>query len=105
MGDLRVDDATLESCEGTLQWLKSEFDSLEHRRDDTRGIWGNDQLRDAMHTFASNMKHHRRELAQKIADTGDKIATSREAWTEADEKLQSELEKNTSDNPNHTEAR
>ncbi|MDP9821384.1 hypothetical protein [Nocardioides massiliensis] len=100
-GNLVVNGVELEESYGKLTWLKSEFDSIESRNSDTRGIWGNDKLRDAMHEFATNMKHHRKELSQKIEDTRKKIETSQEAFEEADTKLRSELEKNTSDNPDH----
>lgn len=99
MADLRVDRAVLSASERTLSSLRSEFDSIEDRRDDTRGIWGHDGLRDAMHEFASNMKHHRRELSDKITETGEKISATLEAFREADEQLASELEKNTATEP------
>ena len=101
MGDLVVNGQQLEESYGKLTWLKQQFDSIESRYSDTRGIWGTDRLRDAMHEFATNMKHHRKELAQKIEDTGAKIESSREAFEEADAKLKTELEKNTADNPDH----
>src|SRR5699024_2610391 len=79
-GNLVVNGVELDESYGKLTWLKSEFDSIESRNSDTRGIWGNDKLRDAMHEFATNMKHHRKELAQKIEDTRKKIESSQEAF-------------------------
>lgn len=97
MGDLMVDIAVLTASERDLAQLKSEFDGIEDRRDDTAEVWGHDGLRDAMHEFASNMKHHRKELSEKIQANGEKIGATLDAFREADEKLASELEKNTSD--------
>lgn len=67
MGDLMVDIAVLTAGERDLALLKSEFDGIEDRRDDTAEVWGHDGLRDAMHEFASNMKHHREELSASPA--------------------------------------
>ena len=99
MADLKVDIAVLQASERTLRRLKAEFDGIEDRRDDTRNIWGHDGLREAMHEFASNMDHHRKELSEKIQQTGEKIATTIETFREADEKLEAELRKNTTTQP------
>ncbi len=101
--NLVVNGVELDESYGKLTWLKSEFDSIETRNADTRGIWGHDKLRDAMNDFATNMKHHRKELSQKIDDCRKKIESSQEAFEEADTKLRAELEKNTADNPDHSE--
>jgi len=96
MSDLIVDAGVLEDSQQALTVLKSEFDSIENRRNDTERIWGHDGLRDAMHEFASNWDHHRDELSQKIQDNGEKVATTLETWREADQKLADELERNSS---------
>ncbi|HET6561426.1 MAG TPA: hypothetical protein VFG72_06095 [Marmoricola sp.] len=92
MADLTVDFAVLEGSEHALRTLKSELDTIEDRRDDTGHVWGHDGLRDAMHEFASNMRHHRQELSRKIQDNGEKVAASLEAFREAELSLSSELD-------------
>lgn len=87
MSDLKVDYWTLEDSEATLRRLKGEFDAIEGRRDDTRGIWGHDSVRDAMHEFASNMDYNRRKLSEEIQTVGEKMAGTLEAFRAADAEL------------------
>lgn len=87
MGDLKVDYYRLQDSVTTLSRLKSEFDDIEGRRDDTRDIWGHDAVRSAMHEFASNMDYNRRKLSEEIQTVGEKMAGTIEAFQEADAKL------------------
>jgi len=102
MTDLIVDVEILTASERTLSTLKSDFDDIEERQDDTANIWCSEELRSAMEEFATNMHHHRKELSQKIADCGTKVSATLDAWEEADRKLEEELRKNTSESPEPT---
>jgi len=95
MTDLSVDIAVLEDSKTDLSAIKTALDNIEGRHDDTDHIWGNDRLKDAMHEFATNMHHHRKELSGKVQATYDKVSTTLTTFEEADAKLKSELEKNT----------
>lgn len=99
MADLKVDFAVLEGTKRSLSRLKSEFDTIENRRDDTSDFWGHEEVREAMDEFASNMDHHREDLSNEMEDVGKKVEATIETFQKADEKLKSELEKNTTDEP------
>lgn len=62
MADLNVDVVVLEATQRSLSTLKSEFDGIEDRRDDTSDIWGHDDVKAAMDEFASTMKQGRVRL-------------------------------------------
>lgn len=87
MSDLKVDYWTLEDSATTLRTLKSEFDDIEGRRDDSAGFWGHDAVRDAMHEFASNMDYNRRKLSEEIQTVGEKMEGTLEAFRAAEEEL------------------
>jgi hypothetical protein len=93
MSDLKVDYWTLEDSVRTLSGLKSEFDDIEGRRDDTRDIWGHDDVRDAMDGFASNMDYNRRKLSEEIKTVGEKMSGTLEAFRKADEELAKSFDK------------
>ena len=95
MTDLSVDIAVLTDMKNDLAAIKRALDDIEQRHDDTDHIWGNDKLKSAMDEFANNMHHHRKELAGKVEATREKVDTTLTTFEEADEKLKSELEKNT----------
>lgn len=97
MTDLKVDFEVLGATERSLDRLKSEFDNIEDRRDDTRDIWGHQEVREAMDEFAGNMDHHREDLSKEIEDVGKKVEATIEAFEEADQKLADELKRNISD--------
>lgn len=85
--DLKVDYLILESSETELKTLKTEFDEIENRRDDTRDIWGHDSVRSAMHEFASNMDYNRGKLSEKLQTVGEKITSTLETFRDADSEL------------------
>lgn len=87
MADLKVDADFLQSSVTTLGQLKSEFDDIENRRDDTRDIWGTDRVRDAMHEFASNMDYNRGKLSEQIAEVGAKVEGTLQAFSEMEDEL------------------
>jgi uncharacterized protein YukE len=91
--DLRVDYYALEDSERTLSTLKSEFDDIENRRDDTSGVWGHDGVKDAMDEFAGNMDYNRGKLSEKLTEVGGKIANTLETFRSADEELAKSFDK------------
>jgi len=93
MSDLKVDYYALEDSVTTLSSLKSEFDNLGHRRDDTSGFWGHHSVKDAMHEFASNMDYNRRKLTEEIDTVGQKMGNTLEAFRKADEELAKSFDK------------
>lgn len=96
MPDLKVDFEVLRSSQKTLSQLKSDFDNIENRRDDTRNIWGHESIRDAMDEFASNMDHHREDLSKSIDATGKKVESTIHTFEKADENMKEQLEKDSS---------
>jgi hypothetical protein len=95
MSDLKVDFATLEQAHSTAEALRREFDGLPHRYDQYAGSYGRDDIRGAMHSFATNWDYHRKILSEKIGEVGEKVESCLEAFRKADAKLASELEKAT----------
>ncbi len=93
MSDLKVDFQTLEASHATAVALKSEFDGLPHRYDDYQGAWGKDNIRGAMHVFATNWDYHRAKLSDKIQEVGEKIESCVQTFHEADQKLYDSLRK------------
>lgn len=91
--DLKVDYMILESSESELKTLKTEFDEIENRRDDTRDIWGHDGVRSAMHEFASNMDYNRGKLSEKLQTVGEKITTTLETFRDAETELAASFDK------------
>lgn len=95
MGDLEVDYTVLEDSESTMSTLRSDFDDIKGRGNDTENIWGHRELRDAMDEFTSNMDHHREALSKEIGDVGEKLSSTLETWRDSDQKLADELADNT----------
>jgi hypothetical protein len=93
VSDLKVDYWALEDSVSTLSSLKSEFDDIEDRRDDTSGAWGHDAVKDAMHEFASNMDYNRGKLSDEIKTVGEKMSGTIDAFREADAKLAESFDK------------
>lgn len=93
MSDLKVDFETLEASHATAVSLKAEFDGLPHRYDDSEGSWGKDDIRGAMHVFATNWDYHRAKLSDKIQEVGEKIESCIQTFHEADQQLYDSLTK------------
>lgn len=93
MSDLKVDFETLEASHATALDLKTEFDDLSHRYDDHSDSWGKDNIRGAMHNFATNWGYHREVLSQKIQEVGEKIESCIETFRKADQQLYDQLTK------------
>ncbi|MET0931325.1 MAG: hypothetical protein ABWX74_17525 [Aeromicrobium sp.] len=85
--DLQVDYMLLEMAEKELDGLKKEFDDIEKRRDESSDFWGSDEVKDAMHEFASNMDYHRKKLSEKLDTVRSKVTTTLETFREADAEL------------------
>lgn len=97
MTDLKVDYAVLEDSVSTLGSLRTAFDEIKTRGDDTEDLWGHHEIRDAMDEFSSNMDHHREELSNEIGDVGEKLEMTLQTFRDADQKLKDDLEKSTSE--------
>jgi hypothetical protein len=93
MGDLVVDFATLEKSHSTAVALKAEFDGLPHRYDQYQDSWGKDNIRGAMHNFATNWDYHREVLSGKIQEVGEKIESCLTTFRDADQQLYDQLTK------------
>jgi hypothetical protein len=85
--DVRVDYFCLADSGTALRALKSEFDDLDVRRDDTRGVWGHSGVRQAMDEFAGNMDVHRAQLSAEIQQVGEGIVHALEAFRSVDAEL------------------
>jgi hypothetical protein len=57
VADLKVVGEVLSESASALGASRSELDGIERRRDEIRDIWGHDEVRGAMHEFASNMDY------------------------------------------------
>jgi uncharacterized protein YukE len=93
MSDLKVDYAALEDSVQTLSQLKSEFDGIEGRTDDTGDIWGHDAVKSAMDEFSGNMDYNRRKLTEEIEATGAKMQNTLETFRDVDAKLAESFDK------------
>jgi hypothetical protein len=91
--DLKVDYYALERSETDLATLKTEFDTIEKRRDTFEDIWGHSGVKDAMHEFASNMDYNRGKLSEKITQVGDKISNTLETFRGVDAELATSFDK------------
>ncbi len=87
MSDLKVDYYALEDSVTSLGTIKSELDGIEGHTDDTSGIWGHDEVKDAMHEFSHNMDYNRRKLTEKVDETGQKMSSTLEAFRKAEDEL------------------
>ncbi len=87
MADLKVDADALQASVTTLGQLRSEFDDIENRRDETGNIWGHGSVRDAMHEFASNMDYNRGKLSEQIAEVGAKVESTLQTFSEMEDEL------------------
>lgn len=87
MSDLKVDFWALKDTVRVLGNLKSEFDDLDDRRDETRNIWGHNAVKGAMDGFASNMNHHRKDLSEEMKGVQGKAQLTLETFREAEEEL------------------
>lgn len=87
MSDLKVDYWALEDSEKVLMTLRTEFDTIEDRRDSTQDIWGHGGVKDAMDEFASNMDYNRGKLSEQITTVGEKMTGTIEAFRDAEDEL------------------
>ncbi len=87
MPDLQVNDDVLADSERRLGKLKSEFDSLDHQKEDLQGVWGSGDIAGAMDEFFDNWSHYRKKLLASIEDVGGMVSTTRKTFTKADDKL------------------
>lgn len=93
MSDLKVDYWALKDTVRVLGNLKSEFDDLDDRRDETRNIWGHNAVKNAMDGFASNMNHHRKDLSEEMKGVQGKAQLTLETFCEAEEELAKSFDK------------
>jgi hypothetical protein len=87
MPDLQVNDDVLADSERRLGKLKSEFENLEHQKDDLHGVWGSGEITDAMGEFFDNWSHYRKKLLSSIEDVGGMVTTTRKTFANTDNKL------------------
>lgn len=87
MSDLKVDYYALEDSGKALGGLKTEFDGIEGRTDDTGSFWGSDDVKGAMDEFSGNMDYNRRKLTEEIESVAGKMASTLEAFRGTDKEL------------------
>jgi uncharacterized protein YukE len=87
MSDLKVDYYALEDSETALRSLKSEFDNIEKRHDESKHIYGHNGVKDAMGEFSGNMDYNRRKLSEQIQTVGEKVSNTLETFRSADAEL------------------
>jgi hypothetical protein len=88
VGDhLKVDLALLQETASALDHLKSEFEHSGDIVDDHGGAVGSDELRDALHDFATNWKAHRNGITGGIDAVSKMAHSGHDGYIEVDEKL------------------
>lgn len=85
--DLKVDYYRLEDSERVLKQLKDDFDNIKDDTSNSVDVWSHRKVADAMGDFQGNMDYNRKKLSEKIADCGDKIATTLQTFRDADQDL------------------
>ena len=91
MPDLKVDYATLDQSERSLQRIATELEGAEARRHANAGIWGSSDVADAMSEFVGNWDRHRRELIESLYSVAGMCASAREGFAGSDRQLAAEL--------------
>jgi hypothetical protein len=88
MGDhLRVDLGLLQETATALDHLKSEFEHSGDIADDQGPSVGAGDLRDALHSFATNWKAHRSGIVGGINAVSQMAHSGHDGYIEVDEKL------------------
>ena len=91
MHDLKVDYATLDDSERSLQRIRQEFESATNRRDVLRGSWGSGPIADAMDDFVDNWDRHRNKLVESLKSVGEMCASIKGTFQDVDRQLADEL--------------
>ena len=91
MPDLKVDYATLDHSERSLQRIATELEGADARRDANARIWGSSDVADAMREFVDNWDRHRRHQIESLASVAEMCATAKESFAGADRQLAAEL--------------
>jgi hypothetical protein len=92
VGDhLRVDLALLQETASALDQLKSEFERSGDIADDQGASVGADDLRDALHDFATNWKAHRAGIVGGIEAVAKMAQAGHDGYIEVDAKLAKSL--------------
>lgn len=92
MSDLVVKFQELEDSQSALKKIMSEFEHASDHVSADDGIWSNDEVRDAMHSFADNWKDHRGKLLKKMDDSYQHSAKCLQSWLKADKTLAHSVE-------------
>jgi hypothetical protein len=92
---LRVDLGLLQETATALNQLKSEFENSGDIADDEGASVGAGDLRDALHSFATNWKAHRNGIVGGIKAVSQMAQSGHDGYIEVDEKLAKSLSTST----------
>jgi hypothetical protein len=84
---LKVDLNALEETATALQHLRSEFADAASIAEEGEAAVGAHQLNSALHSFATNWKHHREGLLKSIDAIEKMASSSHQAYSETDHQL------------------
>ena len=73
MADLRIDEGLLQEARASLGVIASQFAAATQRRDASSGIWGSQEVRDAMGAFVDDWGRHRRLLGEDLETFAGKV--------------------------------
>ncbi|MER6677613.1 hypothetical protein [Streptomyces sp. NPDC000983] len=85
--DLTVDYELLTESEKKLGQLKTTFEDLEKRRDETRQHWGSHDIAEAMDKFVENWDDYRTKLIESLDSVGKLVAGTKKAFKDLDHQL------------------
>ncbi len=91
MADLKVDYASLDNSEQSLQRIATELEGADARRAANADVWGSSDVAAAMGGFVDNWDRHRKQLVESLKSVGEMCASSRDCFTGADQQLSSTL--------------
>ena len=91
MTDLKVNYASLDDSERSLQQIATELEGADARRAANADIWGSSDIAEAMDEFVGNWDRHRKQLVESLRSVGEMCASSRGCFTGADQQLSSKL--------------
>lgn len=91
MTDLKVNYASLDDSERSLQQIATALEGAEARRAANADIWGSSDVAGAMNEFVGNWDRHRKQLVESLKSVGEMCASSRDCFAGTDQQLSSKL--------------
>jgi hypothetical protein len=91
MVDLKVNYASLDSSEQSLQRIATELEGADAQRAANADVWGSSDVAAAMGEFVDNWDRHRKQLVESLTSVGGMCASARECFTGTDQQLSAKM--------------